>query len=573
MIETLLNKKISIRHLLLFAIFIFALVIRVIGAQNVAVLDEEAEVLLTEFGYLNQKGVEPSFLQQIITYVVDFIAEKNLFWLRMAPVLAGSLLVLLPGLFENQLGKTASLWLSLFLAVDPFLIANSVVFHSNIFTIFFAGIWLLSLLKNKVWWNLFSLLAIFTAGRGGGYFYALLLISFLVRVVYHRVDLSKYITDLKNRLSEGDSLKSIGFICVLSLLLILLLMPVKLSSLFSGMDGFIVGWGKSYSIENSPLLYPVAIISYIPSAFILLSMFARGFLGVLRDQRSLAFFGAAAFLIVSFCPNHLILDLAWFSVPVWILVSLTISKIKMNFDKNKMIAAILVLISLISIFLTFLNILNNVKTGVWQSEKILWMFLVILFLGVGFVLYSTTFSLRNAMDAVKPPVIFCIIFMQVLLLNRTIGISGRPEQEILWNGYPLDLPLVHQIVSDKRDELQGTSAVQEVQYSEGSNPAVMWELVTDNFEISKNLLRTPTGQFSISQSEPSQNTKSTYLKQAYVAEAYPLWTWQPFSSFFRSDFWSWYIWRDSELYREYNYLLVHAELFKGFDTEGEVLGQ
>jgi hypothetical protein len=121
------SSKITNEHLFYVIIFLIALGLRLINLGKIPLSDYEAGFALQALAF--SKGLSASFLTQpgyiSLTGILFFLLGNTEFLSRIIPVLAGSLIVLVPLFFRNQMGKRASLILAILLMIDPGLTALS----------------------------------------------------------------------------------------------------------------------------------------------------------------------------------------------------------------------------------------------------------------------------------------------------------------------------------------------------------------------------------------------------------------------------------------------------------------
>jgi len=55
-------------------------------------------------------------------------------------------------------------------------------------------------------------------------------------------------------------------------------------------------------------------------------------------------------------------------------------------------------------------------------------------------------------------------------------------------------------------------------------------------------------------------SKDNFQGQEVVSNSYPLWTWDPGGSFFSTDYWNWFFFRNNLQYKEYNFIWTNKTL-------------
>ncbi len=125
----------KIKHLFAGFFFLTALIFRLMAAHQLEITKPEAQILLQiTQGNAGLNG-QASILYQVLTIpLMRFFGNSNLV-VRFWPLLAGSLLILLPLLFEDILGKRGAVILCFLIALDPFVNVNSIILSGNTITL------------------------------------------------------------------------------------------------------------------------------------------------------------------------------------------------------------------------------------------------------------------------------------------------------------------------------------------------------------------------------------------------------------------------------------------------------
>src|SRR5512133_4249521 len=121
------RSHITIETMLYGAAFCLALLVRLVGAAQQPLTQSEANLALQALaqahGQTPALGPHPAYLA--LTTLLMYLFSAGNWVARFWPALAGSLLVLLPMLFQSRLGRLPALLLAFFLAFDPGLLAVS----------------------------------------------------------------------------------------------------------------------------------------------------------------------------------------------------------------------------------------------------------------------------------------------------------------------------------------------------------------------------------------------------------------------------------------------------------------
>ena len=214
---------------------------------------------------------------------------------------------------------------------------------------------------------------------------------------------------------------------------------------------------------------------------------------------------------------------------------------------------ILIGIAFLSIFLSILRFANIWKTTAINQENILLLIFVCVFFVIGIALVSFFFPEMSVKSSLKKSFIFIIFIIQLVILSRTIGINQQPEQELFWNGYSVDIDLIESLVLDKSTHQVGSMNKSKLSYVGGSDPTFIWKFVENGYEAKKGGTDFGENKWILTQAELT-NADEGYLQQKLMINAYPKWARHPFESILNFEYWSWFLWRQADLYGEYNYL-------------------
>jgi hypothetical protein len=546
--------QLSNYHLVIVIICVFGFLLRIIGAINIAITPEEARILLSGLGGIDGIEAELSYLQQILIEMINGVFGKHLFMMRLPTILVGSLVILMPGFLKQEFDRKASIWLSAFLAIDPFLIANSIVINGSIFAIFFAWIWIIGLYREKPLMKIFSLVAILASGRGGGYFFSILILTNIFQMFARKYSFEDFIDKIKDNIQISISVVLEKINLLLMCILILVLIPTQLSSFVSGISNYLLGWKGTYQSGNLPTVYLIGLMSYLPLIFLSAVVFsAKKTLSFFIRKNTLGMIIGISLVIVMFFPGHLLIDLVWISVLLWILLTMAIRDSEIEWSRKEIIFMILIGIAFVSIFLSILRFANIWKTTAINQENILFLIFVCVFFVIGIALVSFFFPKMSVKSSLKKSFIFIIFIIQLVILSRTIGINQQPEQELFWNGYSVDIDLIESLVLDKSTHQVGSMNKSKLSYVGGSDPTFIWKFVENGYEAKKGGTDFGENKWILTKAELT-NADEGYLQQKLMINAYPKWARHPFESILNFEYWSWFLWRQADLYGEYNYL-------------------
>ena len=552
------KTEINLFHLFIPGIFILAFVIRLYGLSNINFSNSEAEVLLSITGI--KPSSSNSLLYDLILKVMLSFGIKGILGFRLINAFIGSLIVLLPILFFQEIGKKPAILASLFFAFDPFGIVNSIIFSGSTLTIFFIGLLVESIVHKRNYLIQLIIILLVGHGRGLGFF---LLISFLFLMVLFFIDrdtLKRFQSIVRENTSTNKNFLVAGlFIFIVTILSFVTKTPI--SNLASDIVNFVLAWSKNYQIGNFPIVYPFAIFAYIPFAIIASLIFLIKKPKVEMKKFKLVFLWTAlAFLIITFSPGHLIIDLLWVSLPLWLITALLVSNYMpeqfYTLKDNLPFIGILLAISVNIV----LNIVALVYQSVWGmdiSNTLLATLLICVFIIVLVLYQAYTASTTKAFSALFLVVLFFFGLLQLSISARTVGTNHKPENEILWNGYYEDQDIVKEIIKITKASIFGTSGILNIFIDGQMNNPIVWALNKEKLFFQKSDTLLTNSEVIVSVNKTISLNGEAYQGQEFISNSYPIWTWDPVHSLVSTDFWDWFIFRNNQQYKEYNSIWIN----------------
>ena len=558
------NKRTTfkIKHLVYLVIFLAALLIRCMAAGKLTATQAEAEIFQN---LVNQTsaGNHGSVLYQLLTLpLIEMFGSSNLV-MRFWVLLAGSLIVLLPLLYEDVLGSRATLILAGLLAIDPFASVNTIQANGSALSLLCLAAAFGFLHKEKHIPGLAALLGFLLAGQKSLYGLGLIGVVLLIGVLRRKP------TGLADLFREGITyikkhLPAIGIILIF-LVFIMLLLGIELSDIIQEGLAFFTGWGKGYEVGNSPQLYPVAILAYLPVILL-------GFLSFKARNKSYMLYltGSLAIMLVwiAFQPAHQLIDLIWISVIIDIIYAIKldsfVGELK-TYPKKVFIFAVLLLAILISLFINLSMFVYQIHYGVNVITKLLSLItlIVLLIMSVIFLAYNETIPF--ALTALKTSWIVVLFIIQIAFSWRAVGLNNDPASEALWGGYFEDADIVDDLIVNADLHVLDTGVENKVAFLDYDNAAVEWavrqkyETIDHPFglgEIPNAVVITKSSDDTI------KEVVAGYYGQDFIANRYPLWIWQPLKSLIDGDFWYWMFFRQGTMVSDHHYIWIEKTLFQ-----------
>lgn len=547
-------------NFVMISIAFVAFLIRLYGAINIHLTGLEAAYIL---GMKSQNFYTESLLQNILNQIIKPLAGDAELSYRLISVLAGTLFVYLPFLIKEKIGIKASLVCSLFFAIDPFLISNSIIFTGNTQVLTVTGLIVIVIINKNNKFPLYLLfLSIFLSGRGAGYLLVIFSALYLLLGKY-RKEINKY---LVKRISNDK--KEIDYQRISILIFILIPMFIisysSLDLIIQDIYYFIEGWRNQYQESNHPAAFLMALLSYAP-----LAVFVTPVAIIQRPAESkkriypVSWLGLVALILVIFYPGHQIIDLVWVSVPLWIICSLYLNeKDSIYFIKIKktFYFYIILLVAFINLILGILTIVYQVKWGFAYINVLISIITIIVFMVALLIYWAYLDNLKSALHGFSLLVIFFLLIFQISNFARTAGFTGEPEKELFWNGYFPDKDIISKLVLTSVENTFGTQSEIDILVENGIDPNVYWYLETSSIHRPMKE-ESPVKDYFIMITEDViiDPLDMVYLGQEFVSKSYPAWIWAPIGNLVQVDYWSWLLIRESQQFKEYNYLWLRSD--------------
>ena len=247
------------------AIAAIALAIRLVAATRLPVNAYESTILLRLLDNPQYSTQPVSILEMIFIRSGFFFFGPSAFVARIASVLAGTALVLVPFYLREKIGQRLAIVIALIVTFEPFLLANAVQVGSNIFAVLAVLTLLSSVWKRDYKFSLAATFILILSGRG--LFFA---IFFLVVTYYidQRLAWSIFpeIPSVKEAIHQfGNRAHTfmLPFFAVFSLLLII--MQIDLSDILAPTLTLFQPADLMYMQKLSNFALPILFLSYSPT--------------------------------------------------------------------------------------------------------------------------------------------------------------------------------------------------------------------------------------------------------------------------------------------------------------------
>lgn len=545
------NTRLSLGFL---AIFLLGLFIRVYGSAKINFTEFEAAYVL---GIEEFVSYTPSILQNLANKFLMQLPDYSPPAFRLLSIFAGSLIILLPYLMRQKLGYWTALVCAFFFAFDPFLIADSILITGNTFVLLAAGLLFVAWMHEKYDLIPLFLFSMMMMGRGFAYF-VITINAFLLITSNYPAFLAGFrsgLSKLESKLSDREKI----IFAALILVIIFLISSTRLDILVADLSAFFMNLRANYPPGNSPFLYPLALLVYIPLGIVLaiLSLFFGPLL--LKRVVKLALIGGGiSFFLVSVFPGHRVIDLVWVSIPIWVVSAIGFThffdSIKPRF-KSSLVFITVLLVSMGNLMLSFLSLTYRYRFGLALVDNLVAIFTIQAFAITVLIYWAYLHDIKTALGGLGTTLFILLLLFQLSVASHTAGLSGSPEREIFWDGYYPDKPLIDNLIKTSIGNQMGTLAPVDIWGDRDINPEIYWDLKIS--QMTKQIANEgPTREYFaiFKSSEEPVDLSALYIGQKFVAKSYPTWMISPLRSLMGNDFWSWLFIRDTQQVQEYNYL-------------------
>ncbi len=518
--------------------FLVAILVRLFQLGALPLSDYEAEFALQAMnitrGLKPVLGAQPGYV--LLTTPLLYIFGSTNFMARLIPALAGSLLVLLPLLFEHRL-KRAAIFVAFFLALDPGLVAISRQAAGNIlaitFFLFAWAYWDRTQLKQA---GIFAALAMLS----GPFIWAGLLAfgisAALMQFVSPKPDGAEQAHPESDRgvesNQEAKKLRNLKdafpsfLITLFAVGTLLLFVPYGLSSVFKSLSVYINSWFAISDLTPARLLF--TLIAYQPLTLVLaLIALTRGWWLGQRRVMCLSIWLFVSLLLVIFNPGRQVTDLAWMVIPMLVLAGMELSRHAKFFDEERReISGVmaLVLFMLAYSWLAFAS-LTGIPIPSEQGNSMLWLLggaLVLMLFSV--VLIAAGWSIRVAKLGSLYALVIAFGIYNFSAVMAVAGLRANISHE-LWtsDARPAQAELLLKTVNDLSEWGRGDDHSLPVTIVGVKSPALVWLLREREVNLVDTLDITTSPELVITYQQVDPALAASYRGQDFIWNQYPNW--------------------------------------------------
>ena len=554
-------SKYKIYDLLIFLIFIFALAFRMIASARLPYNAYESAIVQALFEENAGVQVLTSPIEAILIKITYFFFGSVKMGARIWPILAGSILVFIPYLFRKFIGRRLGFILSVVISFEPFLLANSIQIGSNIFSIFGLAVVMVGLPRKNKRILMAGILLILLSGRG---LLPSLLIIGISRLLEDHLGERRLIGNLENHrnFKKHKSRYFVGLSILILLFLLGVIFRIDFASFLSSIVLLFPETFLSYFRYASVAGLPVVFTSYSPLVILLFGYFCFQNRKVKKDLilklLAVVFTGMVWLLIV---PGKNYLDLVWLSIPMLIGAGWAIKENFSHFSwKNNLnIIVIIIFVMLVSISTSFSQFIYQGKNNFSQTASLMNIITMLFFFLLGFIIFLFINDRKQYLAAAGMALIVLIFIIQAAFSFRVAGFTPDLSQELLLPGAIANTESAKELIKMRSITKKFANEKMTIALERGLSPQLEIEL--GDYRIT-HILGEVSGPIPydilITNSETIGNTGS-FIGQAFVADAYPKWVESPVLSLLDYDYWSWLIFRNSNLTTKTNILWYATE--------------
>lgn len=500
-------------------VFVIALALRLTLLGEPPLNDQEAVWALQAHRLAAGKaplvGAQTAYVN--LTAALFFVFESSDFLARFVPALAGAALTWLPYAFRRRLKPIPGLLLSIFLALDPGLVALSRQAGSPILALTFA------LFAWACWDNYRPRLAGLFAGLAllsGPALWPGLLGLGLAWVMQRawmpsnpaRPKTTPSLVGWRSALvCAGGVMFFVGSLFLLS--------PSGLTAWLSGLPDYLRGWWTSSDVPAWRLL--LALVAYQPPALLLaLIALLRGWQQGNKRPRRLSLWLLSALLLALLYPSRQVSDLEWTLIPLWGLAALEMARhLRVPRENRLEVWGVAVLITVVLGF-AWLNMLSLARLT-WPSPEAtarLWLFFgALLLIAISLILVGLGWSFTAAKYG---GLYGLLIILGIYTLGAAWGATGlrTPHGMELWDAVqrPVQARLLAQTVGETSEWSAGDAHTQQVTIVGIDSPAMQWLLRRNPLETTTLLDPTASPPMLITSSLAELNLPAVYRGQDFA---------------------------------------------------------
>lgn len=512
-------------------IFMFTIFIRFLNLGNLPLSDLEAKIAIQSSHLLSGSD----FLANSDTLITNLIAGLmylfgNSEWVvRFISALVGSLFIFTPLLFRSYFDKNTLLLISLWIAIDPGMLALSRQINSSLLVLFFGILFFFSCTKQKpILMGIFGGILLLCGGKFWFGFIPILfmLIFFNIRSWRNKgnhLNVKIFKDRHQTRKFYYSLVFSIVFFGTFSLFF-----PSQLSGISQGFVDYIQGWKSNSGVSIWDVLRALLIYEF--------PIFILGIFGLILTKRlptkKARFVGLWMVLNMVHLlvyPSRQISDSVWIIFPLILFGSLFINQFgRVEESESKLVFLISGIGFIVLGFLTLISI--NLLTNASVTSQSPISKSILIFAGIVLVLFAI-FLIGWSLSwkiAGKSILFVVIAYFGIYTLSAGWNAAGLrlPFENEMWylGTKPVNEDLVIDTLEDYSDWNHGHKYAASIQVAGLDSPALKWALRNfENVEYINNISRTSNSEIIISKFGQTIELEESYKGQDFEWSSKPIW--------------------------------------------------
>ena len=470
--------------------------------------------------------IGPNSAYALLSGLIFFITEGSNFTARLVPALAGTFLVLAPLLFRRHLGAVPAALLSVFLAIDPGLLAISRQAGSSILAISFL----------VFAWGFFDL----RAWRRTGFFAALALLSgpavwagalglALAWAISQSMDRGapKEAEEAASARPAWKTLLAAFAITLVAFGTMLFIVPGGLNGALSGLVEYVRGWVTLSETPGRLVLFSLPLYQPLGLLFALLAL-GRGLRSGHRLTVRLGVWLLVALLLAVFYPFHQVQDVAWALLPLYALAALELARhVDMEPEERLEVAGVVLLMQLVLVF-AWMDIASlpwNAGNASQSNLRVWLLFGALFLLVVSLLLVAVGWSARTArLGAVWGMTIFLAFFTVSSALAAGRIRAGYTAELWASGPYPVHAELLTASVSDLSQWGLGQVDAAPVTFYLQDYPSARWALRGREIRMAQTLDPASSPPILVTPFIDNPGLAAPYRGQDFTWNESPVWT-------------------------------------------------
>ena len=563
-LESVVQERKRNSEILFYALaFVVAAGLRFIKLGELPLSSNEANLAMQAFDIMNgintNVGGQPGYLS--LTTLTFSIFSPTGFWARFWPALSGSMVVFIPILFKEMLGKRCSILLAFLLAIDAGLVAVSRTASGNMITIvcLLAAIGFLYK-KRSLWAGVFAGLFILGGSNSWPALLVMGIIALVLLLIYSK-------NKPESILLAGIDGKHFFSAFIASIFFVgtgFILFPSIINGLGTGIHGYFTSFAKhdGVSIKLMFISLPITEILMLP-----LSIWGL-VIGIKRRDKLSAILGYSILVLTLLCllnSSRQVADWVWTIIPLTILAAKGLESILEKFTSTEIgvtsVQAVLTVVLIVFSFLNLLSMINNPPVDALTLRiAIIEVALPLAFLIVVTLLMAFGWSIIAARQGLLVGFGLVLLFVTFGTSIKAAGLGPRPEMEF-WHGRAMATGSQLLLKTTKELSLYSTGTENRIDIVlvDANSPELRWSLRNyDKLTIMEYIGETDRPAVIVSDVDVLIGSAASYRGQEI------LWTTQvDYDNMSASDWLRWFTIREAPTIEQSLLIWARNDLFAG----------